>query len=63
MNIADYFENGRITDNSLARIIADLYPPNGRKFDIYHSETHRGIIITEFGAGLSVETSAVRLSY
>lgn len=63
MDWKSYMQNNEFTEASLANIIRDLENVNGRGFDIYHSEAHRGIIITERGAGLSVANAKVRIDY
>jgi hypothetical protein len=61
--VAQYLENGEMTDSSLLRLLEDLSKANGRPFDLYHSEEHRAIIITEQGVGLSKKTAVVRITY
>lgn len=47
--LMDFMENGRVTDNTLLRMQEELYRQHGRKYDLYHSEIHRGLIICEHG--------------
>jgi len=58
-----HMQDGKVTDKSLILIQHDMHQKHGRGFDIYHSEAHRGIILTERGAGLSLHSSVLNIKY
>lgn len=53
-------QDGKVTQDTLVNMQRELYNQNNRKFDIYHSESHRGIIICEH---MNPVFTGTRLSY